>query len=245
MSPLALRADTTNGTFDVPFSTTLRVIGGTAPYSGTIVAGQLPAGLSFDGATGIISGTPNEPSGTHVVFRFTDHLGQTVTAGWGMGISGGPSSLWFNTGGDLGSVLPGTSYSRQLSACCAASFEWSVVGGTLPPDLSLSPAGLLNGTATTDGIYSFLAQVTDGTNTIARQFTLSVTPMSVSAAVGTSTGNVGTPISVALMATGNIGAVTWTPSPFTYLPPGLELVSSNGSWTLSGTPTASGQYRSP
>ncbi|MBV9885329.1 MAG: hypothetical protein JO119_02165, partial [Acidobacteria bacterium] len=50
-----------------------------------------------------------------------------------------------------------------------------VSGGALPPGWSLSTAGLLSGTATTDGTYTFAISANDSANpaqTSAQQFTL-------------------------------------------------------------------------
>jgi hypothetical protein len=46
------------GTVGVPYSATVEVIGGTLPYAFAVSAAALPAGLSLDGSTGTISGTP-------------------------------------------------------------------------------------------------------------------------------------------------------------------------------------------
>ena len=45
-------------TLAVPYSQTIAAAGGVAPHSFSVSAGALPAGLSLDGATGVIAGTP-------------------------------------------------------------------------------------------------------------------------------------------------------------------------------------------
>jgi hypothetical protein len=47
-----------NGTVNVPYSATLHAAGGSAPYTWSISAGALPAGLHLDPNTGIVSGPP-------------------------------------------------------------------------------------------------------------------------------------------------------------------------------------------
>jgi hypothetical protein len=41
---------------------------------------------------------------------------------------------------------------------------WSLASGTLPPGINLSPSGILSGTATTPGIYTFTVTVRDGSS---------------------------------------------------------------------------------
>ena len=51
---------TLNGTRGTAYSSSIHTIGGVAPYHWTILSGALPAGLSLDGNTGLVSGTPTE-----------------------------------------------------------------------------------------------------------------------------------------------------------------------------------------
>ncbi|HTT90874.1 MAG TPA: MBG domain-containing protein [Acidimicrobiales bacterium] len=56
----------------------------------------------------------------------------------------------------------GTAYDQYLGAIGGTSpYSWSVSQGSLPPGLSLSPSGVLSGTPTAAGAYSFTAKVTD------------------------------------------------------------------------------------
>ncbi len=53
----------------VPYSQTVTASGGTAPYSYRVTSGALPAGLTLDAASGLISGTPT--SSTPATFTIT------------------------------------------------------------------------------------------------------------------------------------------------------------------------------
>jgi large repetitive protein len=54
------------------------------------------------------------------------------------------------------------SYSQQLgSVNGSGAITWRLASGTLPPGISLEPAGLLSGTATTDGTFAFTLQASD------------------------------------------------------------------------------------
>ena len=137
-------------------------------------------------------------------------------------------------------ILGSGVYSQQLTAN-AGGGVWSVSGGTLPPGLTLNPAGLLSGTPTTAGSYIFTVRfTTEGAGTVDRQFTIRVgqqlafvTP----AALGD--GLMGVPYEQALVAEGGIGALTFTVEPSSVLPEGLLLLP-NG--VISGTPSVLGFF---
>ena len=77
----------------------------------------------------------------------------------------------------------GVPYSQALSATGGTTpyKGWAVAAGNLPAGISLTAlgsflTGLLNGVPTTPGTFTFTAQVTDGSNTVAtKQFTLTIT----------------------------------------------------------------------
>ena len=53
-------------------------------------------------------------------------------------------------------------YSQQLTASGGTTpYHWVVLTGTLPAGLSLSDQGLLSGTPSASGAFSFTVQVTD------------------------------------------------------------------------------------
>lgn len=59
----------------VPYVQTITASGGTAPYTFAIAGGALPAGLSLNPATGLISGTPLVSGIFNVTIRATDAAG--------------------------------------------------------------------------------------------------------------------------------------------------------------------------
>ena len=69
-----------NGTQGVAYSSTLTASGGTPPYSWSIVAGALPAGLSLVSSTGVIQGTPTSPGLSNFTVQVRDASSNTATA---------------------------------------------------------------------------------------------------------------------------------------------------------------------
>ena len=248
VSTMAARHDGVNGTIGAFLSVPIRVIGGTpfgtgAMYTAALVSGRMPVGMTFDPANLVMSGTPAENGGFNPVFDFTDAGGSTLRATIPFFVSTPGPNIHHN--GYLGSWTTGSSLSQQLNACCAPGYSWSVVGGAMPPGMTLSSGGLLNAPAlNTPGDYWFIVQVQDTFtgNVSAVRFTILVTPLTTALPPELNFGNVGSGYDVDLTVTGASGAVTWSLEPFNYLPPGLQLTSSGGVWSLDGTPTHSGQY---
>ena len=238
-----------DGTINEPYSSRIRVIGGTPPYTGEIISGRLPAGVSFDAGTFQFSGTPIENGFFNIRLRFTDAAGNTVTTSRYFQIGAGTSTIYVNNS-DLGTALIGQSFGYQLSACCVPTpYTWSLVGGSLPDGLTLSSDGLIAGTVASSNApreYAFLVRAADSINPAnagVRQLTITVTSLSITTFT-LPVGNVGTPyngsaLGLTLTASGGSGVRTWRLAPFNYLPLGLTL-SSDG--VLSGTPAGPGQF---
>jgi len=63
-----------------PYSATLAASAGIAPFTWSISSGSLPAGLTLNGATGVISGTPTrKAAAATATFRVQDALGATAS----------------------------------------------------------------------------------------------------------------------------------------------------------------------
>lgn len=73
------------------------------------------------------------------------------------------------------STEAGDSYSFQLLAQGGAGVQtWSLVGGSLPEGLSISPSGLIGGAAAEAGTFAFTARVIDATQFFDKQFEIVV-----------------------------------------------------------------------
>lgn len=64
------------------------VIGGQVAFNASLTSGSLPAGLSFDATTGILSGTPTTPGETSFTIEATDANGSFVSRVYTMNVTG-------------------------------------------------------------------------------------------------------------------------------------------------------------
>jgi len=86
---------------------------------------------------------------------------------------------WSTSAGSLGVINEGSVYSNQLEANSldSASLTYSRIAGTLPPGITLTSTGLLQGTPSevaTRSLYTFVVRASDGTNIADRTFSLQV-----------------------------------------------------------------------
>ena len=143
----------------------------------------------------------------------------------------------------------GKPYSLQIEGkggCTPDFVRYDVVGGTLPPGLKVEPStALVSGIPTEAGVFKFWLQVSDlpqswcaDSKQSQWQFQMTVLQgLQIQQRQSTLTpGQVGQTYNLQFTATG--GSPTWAVSSGS-LPAGLTLSSSG---TLSGTPTATGDY---
>ena len=163
------------GGVDVGYSQSLQLANGTSPISLAVTNGStLPPGLILTQALGQLSGTPTTAGNYSFNITATDADSQTVTQNFTLVIA----PFVFNT-----TTLPtgtvGTGYNQQLTVQNGASPEtYSLTNNTvLPPGLSLSTSGVINGIPTTAGSFSFTVVALDKDGATAQQnFTLVINP---------------------------------------------------------------------
>ena len=68
-----------SGTVGVAYTDTFTAAGGTTPYTFSISAGTLPAGLTLNASTGVVSGTPTTAGTSNFTVKVTDTKGKNAT----------------------------------------------------------------------------------------------------------------------------------------------------------------------
>lgn len=171
-----------SGTVGQAYSSQIQTSGGQAPINFSLVSGSLPPGLTLS-STGLISGTPTTSGNYSFTIRAIDNCPpkvQTVQRAFTLQINPAACpSLSITSPSTLSSGTVGLAYSYQvMTSGGQPPVTFSHVEGTLPPGLTVSSSGLISGTPTTAGDYSFTVKATDscslGTQTAERTFSIKV-----------------------------------------------------------------------
>jgi hypothetical protein len=242
------------------------------PYSFVLLTGSLPPGLSL-ASNGPITGTPTQSGSWTFGVELQDNPEPNSVPGnptpnpYWCKTRGTCAQREFTITIDPGlrivtNAIPqlasvGTPYSVTLEAQLVTNLNpptgsapgpltWSVIGGALPPGLTLTN-GIISGTPTTEGAYSFKVQAEiDAVRKHSQTYSLTVRqPLKVVAAKPfaavplPTVWEVGVPFSGKLTPSGGSGTYTFTLAAGS-LPTGLALAADG---TVVGTPRTAGVYR--
>ena len=221
-------------------ATTAYTVTGISGTKVFVISPTLPAGLSINTATGVVSGTPTASS---VASNYTVTVSDGATSA--------TATITIAVTGTA-TLSPGTqTVTGRVGAAITATTAFTSTGlGTryfsiapaLPAGLAFSSTtGVLSGTATAaKAATTYVVTAADGTNYAIATMRLTITAVPVmTPATQSITGVVGTAITAttAFTASTVTGTKTFTVSPA--LPAGLTINATTG--VVSGTPTAVAQ----
>ena len=234
-APAITSANNTTFTVGTAGSFTVTATGNPAPNLSE--TGTLPAGVTFNTSTGVLSGTPAAGTGGTYPITFTAANGvdANATQSFTLTINQVPAAI---TSANNTTFTVGTAGSFNVTATGNPAPNLSETG-TLPSGVPNTSTGMLSGTpaAGTDGTYSITFTAANGVGSNATQsFTLTVNAASAAPSItsaNSTTFTVGTAGSFTVTATG-------FPAPSLsetgMLPSGVTFNTSTG--VLSGTPAA-------
>jgi hypothetical protein len=170
-----------------------------------VIAGRLPPGIQLD-ETGILSGNPlatasiqgvpfevvRDTTSQFVVRAYTEQIIGNVKVVTGLAdrtfsltVSNQSRVVWLTPSGTIGSYIDGV----QVADLTVQYEDYDIyavdvvtlIAGSLPPGLSISPAGIISGYITpdtnatvTETTYSFTLRVSNGISNDVRSFSISV-----------------------------------------------------------------------
>ncbi len=162
-----------------PYSATLQATGGTPSYVWSISSGSLPAGLSLDASTGVISGTPTATSTANFVVQVADSSSPPATATASLSIDVQALTI---TPANLPPFVVGDQYSVTLSASGGTGpYTWSQTAGSLPKGLNLDNAsGVISGMPSGTASSTFGVQAADNSSPALKgSASLTIAPLEV------------------------------------------------------------------
>lgn len=221
-------------------ATTAYTVTGISGTKVFVISPTLPAGLSINTATGVVSGTPTASS-----------VASSYTVTVSDGTTSATATITIAVSGTA-TLAPGTqTVTGRVGAAITATTAFTSTGLSTP-FFSIAPAlpagltfnsstGVLSGTATAaKDATTYVVTAADGTNYAIATMRLTITAVPVmTPATQSITGVVGTAIAAttAFTASTVTGTKTFTVSPA--LPAGLTINATTG--VVSGTPTAVAQ----
>jgi hypothetical protein len=237
-------------------------------YRWEIVNGGLPAGLSMS-STGLVSGTPTAAGTTQPWVWVHDLTASEGGPSWCGGDNHSERQFVFNVVGGSGGGAPppapappptpqpalqittsslaagttGTPYTATLAASGGGSQSWTVTSGSLPDGITLGSNGVVSGTPSSAGSYTFTVRVDSGGRSTSKQLELVVREKLSASAPADQTWEVGRPLQITLSAKGGAPGYSWKLSGTLPAKTGFIGNQGNGSTSvLQGVPAEAGTF---
>jgi outer membrane protein assembly factor BamB len=249
VAPAITSAASATATATVPLNFTVTTTGTPTPAL-SVTSGSLPTGVTFTdngNGTATIAGPPAAGSeGPYpITIDATNGIAPDATQSFTLTVNGAAPSFTADT--PATSAVVGTAYNAYTFAATGdPAPTFAVASGSLPPGLMLNSAtGVLSGTPTTAGSYSFTVQAANGVVSPAASPTITITVDAAPAI--TSAPSVSATATVAMNFT---VTTTGTPSAAIIesgaLPGGVTFTDNgNGTATIAGPPAAGSERSYP
>jgi Putative Ig domain len=222
---------------------------GTAPFTWSVdssSASPLPAGLTIDPGTGIVSGTPTISGNFTITFKVVDSSSTPQTSKQNVTLLiDNQFTLTAYPNNSLVEYQAANTYMVYISGG-VPPYTASIVQGSLPPGLTLDPNNAwFMGAPNALGTYSVVIAVHDSYSPQESQqvpvtFTIRVPPLQIGSAIGQTNLILNKPYTGHFYATGGTPPYSFQVGVNT-LPPGL-ILSDPVNGIVTGTPTVSGSY---
>jgi large repetitive protein len=249
-----------------PVQLQLIALAGCDIYRWEIVNGGLPAGLSMS-SSGLVSGTPTAAATTQPWVVVHDLKAPEGGPSWcggdnhserqfvftvvGGGGGGSPtpapappsqSTLQITTP-SLGKATVDKPYTATLAAAGGSNLTWTLSAGSLPAGLTLGADGVLSGTPTGAGSFTFTVRVDGGGRSASKELNLVVVEMLTATSSPDQTWEVRRPLQVSIDAKGGTPGYSWTVSGTLPEKTGFIGNQGNGSTSyLRGVPAQAGTF---
>ena len=229
--PTIVTSSLPNAAVGKTYRSLIQTVGGTQPYHYSTL-GDVPPGLTIDGNLGVLSGTPKQfgdyKFGVYVQDSANPPLDNTATF-----------TLTVDSTLALSSTLPNPTLNAPYNASLPATggyggYKFVLAAGKLPVGLTLNATtGILSGTATVAGKYTFTITLTDGEDPmdeVTQVFNVStvIPPLAVEGGGVFPSCTVEVLCEGQFTATGGVPPYTWAIAPGTKFPAGLTLDPDGG-----------------
>jgi hypothetical protein len=239
-TPLSVVGNTLpGGNVSKAYTTALLAVGGTQPYTWSVVSGKLPDGLALSPATGTITGIPTAQGAFMFTAQVRDAEGAVATGPFSITI-GAASNLSISTS-SLPDGTVGMAYSAVIGVTGGtAPYSCAITSGVLPAGLTLGANCVVSGKPTVAGTANLTVKATDSSASVLSTtgpVSITINPAGATLTVGTlPNGTVGTAYSSTIAVTGGTSPYSCALQSGT-LPGGLSL-STN--CHVAGTPSSAG-----
>ena len=215
-----------------------------------VTSGSLPPGLTLATDEGAARGTPTQAGSYSFFITLTFHCGSGDKCNndchsdqqYTINVNGAVQRLVVTTP-SLPDAGIGQAYTAPALAASGGSVSsWSLASGALPAGLTLASNGVISGTPTQSGTFTFMVQANGSPNNDTRSLSIFVlAPLELQTLAGkkppatglTAKAAVSAPITTGVKAVGGRGPYAFTSDGV--LPPGITLNAATGAVTGAGT----------